>query len=269
MSINKEEIRAYIRKNYANVALNKGNGTGCCGTSGCCSGDNSLVTDDAKEASKRLGYNEEKLSKIPEGANMGLGCGNPVAIASLKDGETVLDLGSGGGIDCFFARSRVGETGHVIGVDMTPEMIELSRKNAAKEGCDNVEFRLGEIEHLPVADNYVDVIISNCVINLSLDKKQVFREAYRVLKSGGRIFISDVVATAELSEEVKKDLSAIAGCIAGAEHVDRIREMLEDLGFDKIKLTEKSNSRDILNSWVPGKNLDKFVASFIIEAEKN
>lgn len=269
MSNNKDEIRAYIRKKYANVALNNGKGTGCCGTSGCCSGDNNLVTSDAKDASKRLGYNEEELSNIPEGANMGLGCGNPVAIASLKEGETVLDLGSGGGIDCFFARSRVGEAGHVIGVDMTPEMIELSRKNASEEDFDNVEFRLGEIEHLPVADNYIDVIISNCVINLSLDKKQVFREVYRVLKPGGRVSISDVVATAELTEEIKTDLSSIAGCIAGAEHIDRVREMLEEVGFDKIKLTEKPNSRDIINSWVPGKNLDKFVASFIIEAEKN
>lgn len=267
MSVNKEEIRAYIRKNYAKVAVSKGKGAGCCSTSGCC-GDNSINIKDAKEAAKALGYSLEELASIPEGANMGLGCGNPVAIASLKEGETVLDLGSGGGIDCFFARSKVGDSGHVIGVDMTPEMIELSRKNAAEEGYDNVEFRLGEIEHLPVADNSVDVIISNCVINLSLDKKQVFREAYRVLKNGGRISISDVAAKAELTEEIKKDLSAIAGCIAGAELVDNIRAILTEVGFKDISLKEKANSGDIINSWVPGRNLDKAVGSFIIEAKK-
>jgi arsenite methyltransferase len=268
-SVNKEEIRAYIRKNYAKVAINKGKGSGCCGTSGCCCGEGSVSFKDSKEAAKSLGYTVEELANIPEGANMGLGCGNPVAIASLKEGETVLDLGSGGGIDCFFARSKVGDSGLVIGVDMTPEMIELSRKNAAEEGYDNVEFRLGEIEHLPVADNTVDVIISNCVINLSLDKKQVFREAYRVLKSGGRISISDVVAKAELSEEIKRDLSAVVGCIAGAEHVDNIRDMLTEIGFRDISLEEKANSGAILNSWVPGRNLDKVVGSFIIEAKKS
>ena len=151
---------------------------------------------------------------------------------------------------------------------MTPEMIELARKNAAEEGYDNVEFRLGEIEHLPVADNSVDVIISNCVINLSLDKRQVLSEAYRVLKIGGRLSISDVVAKSELSEDIKKDLSAIAGCIAGAEHIEIIRGMLKDTGFNEIKLTEKTNSEEILNSWVPGKGLGKSVGSFIIEAVK-
>jgi arsenite methyltransferase len=268
-SVNKEEIRAYIRKNYAKVATNKGKGSGCCGTGGCCCGDTGVSFKDSKEAAKALGYTVEELGNIPEGANMGLGCGNPVAIASLKEGETVLDLGSGGGIDCFFARSKVGDSGFVIGVDMTPEMIELSRKNAAEEGYDNVEFRLGEIEHLPVADNTVDVIISNCVINLSLDKKQVFREAYRVLKSGGRISISDVAAKTELSEEIKKDLKAIAGCIAGAERIDRIRDILEEIGFKDISLREKTNSGNIINSWVPGRNLDEVVGSFTIEAIKS
>jgi SAM-dependent methyltransferase len=269
MSANKDEIRAYIRKNYSKVTLSKDKGTGCCGTNGCCCGESNLGLIDLKETCKRLGYDVEELSNIPEGANMGLGCGNPIAIASLEKGQTVLDLGSGGGIDCFFALSKVGKSGHVIGVDMTPEMIELSRKNAAEEGCENLEFRLGEIEHLPVADNSVDVIISNCVINLSLNKKQVFSEAYRVLRPGGRIAISDVAATEELPEEIKKDLSAIAGCIAGAEHVDNIRKILKEVGFENIRLTVKENSREILNSWVPGKNLDKYVASFYIEAKKN
>ncbi|WP_139905455.1 arsenite methyltransferase [Clostridium thermarum] len=269
MSNNKEEIRVYIRKKYSKVAKLKESGTGCCGTGGCCCGDSSVSDSSIQEAAERLGYNTEELNNIPEGSNMGLGCGNPIAIASLKEGETVLDLGSGGGIDCFLALSKVGQTGHVIGVDMTPEMIELSRKNVAEEGCKNLEFRLGEIEHLPVADNSVDVIISNCVINLSLDKRQVFSEAYRVLKKGGRISISDVAATAEIPEEMKNDLSAVAGCIAGAEHIDNIRKMLSEVGFNNIRLTEKANSREILNSWIPGRNLDKFVASFYIEAQKD
>jgi arsenite methyltransferase len=199
---------------------------------------------------------------------MGLGCGNPIAIAALKAGETVLDLGSGGGFDCFLARRRVGEAGAVIGVDMTPDMIRLARANAEKSGYSNVEFRLGEIEHLPVADNAVDVIISNCVINLSLDKEQVYRDAYRVLKPGGRLSISDVVATAELPEPVKQDLKLLAGCIAGAEHADKVRLMLRDAGFVNIVLTPKDNSREIIASWVPGRNLEDYVASYIIEANK-
>lgn len=263
----KEEIREFIRKNYAEVAL-KGSEGGCCGSScgcGCGCGDNAL---DIQEMSINIGYSESDLKDVPDEANMGLGCGNPIAIAALKKGEVVLDLGSGGGIDCFLARRQVGETGYVIGVDMTPEMIKLSRKNAEKSGYTNVEFRLGEIEHLPVAEASVDVIISNCVINLSQEKQQVFKEAYRTLKPGGRLSISDVVATAELPEQIRHDLTMMAGCIAGAEYAEDIRAMLQNAGFKNIRMIPKDNSREIIKSWIPGKKTEEFVASFIIEAEK-
>ena len=260
---NKEKIREQIRKNYSQVALN-GTG-GCCCSTGCCG---SNTTFDVNEVTKNLGYSAVDLSNMPDGANMGLGCGNPIAIASRKEGEVVLDLGSGGGFDCFLARRQVGETGFVIGVDMTPEMIKLARENAQKSRYSNVEFRLGEIEHLPVADLSVDVIISNCVINLSLDKEKVFKEAYRVLKDGGRLSVSDIVATAELPEDIKSDIAMMAGCIAGAEYVENIRAMLSNSGFKKINLWPKDNSKEILLSWIPDKNIDDFVASYIIEAFK-
>lgn len=260
----KELIRQSIRKNYADVAINGAQGGCCCG-SGCCSSDTKI---DISEAAKLIGYSEDDMKGVPLHANMGLGCGNPIAIASLKEGYTVLDLGSGGGFDCFLARKQVGESGYVIGVDMTPEMIKLSRENADKSGYTNVEFRLGEIEHLPVADNSVDVIISNCVINLSLEKDKVFMEAYRVLKKGGKLSISDVVATAELPNQIKEDLRMMAGCISGAEYIDNIKIMLQDAGFEEIKLTPKDNSKEILNSWVPDRSIEEFVASYIIEATK-
>ncbi|NDL67569.1 arsenite methyltransferase [Anaerotalea alkaliphila] len=259
----KEEIRGFIRKNYKAVAL-KGADGGCGCGDGCCG----TGPVDIQGTSASLGYDEKDLAQIPGGANMGLGCGNPVAIAGLKEGETVLDLGSGGGMDCFLARSRVGEAGHVIGVDMTPEMLELARKNAEESGFANVEFRLGEIEHLPVADASVDVVISNCVINLALDKAQVFKDAYRVLKAGGRLSVSDVVATAPLPEEVQRSLEMVAGCIGGAAYVEEIRHMLEAAGFVDIRLTPKDNSRQILESWVPGHGVEEYVASFMIEARK-
>ena len=195
----KEKVRGYIRKRYAKVA-NK-TSSGCCGD----------APEDISEITKRLGYSEKDFFDAPFDSNMGLGCGNPVALAVLKPGETVLDLGSGGGFDCFLARKQVGESGCVIGVDMTPDMITLARKNVEKSGYKNVEFRLSEIEHLPVADNSVDVVISNCVINLSLNKQQVLNDVFRVLKPGGRISVSDVVATAEIPEAVKKDLDMVVG----------------------------------------------------------
>ena len=199
---------------------------------------------------------------------MGLGCGNPLAIAALKPGETVLDLGSGGGFDCFLASRRVGPQGLVIGVDMTPDMVHLARQNAQKSGFGHVSFRLGEIEHLPVADQSVDVIISNCVINLAQEKKQVFREAWRVLKPGGRLAISDIVATAELPERIQNDLAMLSGCIAGAVHLDTLRVLLEQAGFRDIRLTPKDNSQEILSSWVPGSKAEDYVAAFMIEAVK-
>lgn len=265
MEDSKEKIRDTIRKNYADVALKGTSGCGCSCSPGCCGGD---TTVDVKEASMRIGYSEDELEGAPLEANMGLGCGNPIAIASIKEGETVLDLGSGGGFDCFLARRQVGENGYVIGVDMTPEMLSLARENAAKSGYKNVDFRLGEIEHLPVADSSVDLIISNCVINLSTDKKQVFLEAFRVLKSGGRLSISDIVATAELPEEIKQDLRMMAGCIAGAEFIEYIDKMMREAGFVDIRLTPKDNSREILNSWIPEKNIEDYVASYMIEGIK-
>lgn len=259
----KEMVREFIRKNYAEVAL-KGSNGGCCGGSCSCDG----TTQNIEETSIKIGYNQDDLSKTPVEANMGLGCGNPISIAAIKLEEVVLDLGSGGGFDCFLARKQVGETGHIIGVDMTPEMIVLSRKNAEKSGYTNVEFRLGEIEHLPVADASVDVIISNCVINLALDKKQVFKEAFRVLKAGGRLSISDVVATAVLPQNIKEDLALIASCIGGAEYYEDIREMLKEAGFENIRMEPKDNSREIVKTWAPGKKIEEFISSFIIEAEK-
>jgi SAM-dependent methyltransferase len=263
MGKDKEEMRDFIRKNYAEIA-NKGAKGGCCDSGCSCDG----TSIDISEISKIMGYSEVDLSNTPIEANMGLGCGNPIAIASLKEGEIVLDLGSGGGFDCFLARRQVGDKGFVIGVDMTPEMIKLARKNAEKSGYTNVEFRLGEIEYLPVADNSVNVIISNCVINLSFEKQKVFNEAYRVLKSGGRLSISDVVATAELPKEIADNLKMLSGCIAGADYTENIRLMLQNAGFKNIKMVPKDNSKEIIGSWVPGKKIEEFVVSYIIEAEK-
>lgn len=264
---NKEEIREHIRKNYAGVALNGSQGCGCgCGCNTQQADDKTL---DIKKLSLTIGYSKNDLTDVPNDANMGLGCGNPITIAALKEGEVVLDLGSGGGFDCFLARRQVSETGFVIGVDMTPEMIQLSRENAEKSGYSNMEFRLGEIEHLPVADASVDVIISNCVINLSLEKEKAFKEAYRVLKHGGRLSISDIVATAELPEDIKRDLSMMAGCVSGAEYTDNIKKMLESAGFINIKMLPKDNSKQLLKTWAPDKNIEDFVASFTIEAQKH
>lgn len=206
---------------------------------------------------------------MPEGANLGLGCGNPQAIASLKSGEHVLDLGSGGGFDCFLAARQVGDEGQVIGVDMTPEMISRARRNADSGQFNNVDFRLGEIEHLPVADQTIDVILSNCVINLSPDKPQVFKEAYRVLKNGGRLAISDVVLTAELPTEVKDDLDvSYSGCISGASSIEGLRLMLEQSGFSHIEIKPKDESKIFIREWIPGANIEKYIVSSTIQAVK-
>lgn len=259
----KEIIRKHIRKNYGKIAT-KGSEGGCCSGGCSCNGE----PTDISKTSVRIGYSEEDLVQVPTSSNMGLGCGNPIAIANLKDGETVLDLGCGGGFDCFLASRRVGDTGHVIGVDMTPDMISLARKNAEEDGYNNVEFRLGEIEHLPVSDESIDVIISNCVINLSPEKEKVFQEAFRVLKPGGRLSISDIVATAKLPEDIRMDLSLMSGCIAGAEYVEDIRKIMEDVGFKDIELTPKENGKEIVKSWVPNRNVEDYVTSYIIEATK-
>lgn len=266
MEAEKSKIKNQIKQSYGNIALS---GTQGCG-SGCCSpnSQNELNLLDVNDVSTRLGYSQSDLKDMPNQANMGLGCGNPIAIASISEGETVLDLGSGGGFDCFLARKKVKDTGMVIGVDMTPAMIDLARKNCEQLGYTNVEFRLGEIENLPIEDDSIDVIISNCVINLSLDKPKVFQEVYRVLKRGGRVSISDILATATLPPNVKEDLIMYTGCIAGAEEVDAIEAMLLNAGLTDIHLYPKDNSKEILTRWAPGKKIEDFVASYIIEARK-
>lgn len=206
------------------------------------------------------------MQSVPVGSDLGLGCGNPQAIAALQPGETVLDLGSGAGFDCFLAARQVGETGHVIGVDMTAEMVAKARKSGRE--YPNVEFRLGEIEHLPVGDASVDVIISNCVINLSPDKRKVFREAFRVLRPGGRLAISDVIATAQIPEEVRNDLALYSSCIAGAVTIAEQEAMLGESGFHKILIQPKDESRRFIREWAPGRKIEDYIASASIEAVK-
>jgi SAM-dependent methyltransferase len=215
-----------------------------------------------------MGYSGDELASVPEGANLGLGCGNPQAIAALQPGETVLDLGSGGGFDCFLASKQVGEAGRVIGVDMTAEMIGKARDNARRGGYTNVEFRLGEIEHLPVEDNSVDVILSNCVINLSPDKPQVYRDAFRVLRAGGRLAISDTALTAPLPEEMRSDLKLISECIAGAVSPEEMAALLRETGFQDVRVTPKEDSRELIKEWDPGKKLEDYVVSVSVEAIK-
>jgi arsenite methyltransferase len=260
----KEEIRAAVRERYGAIARTQGSDCGCStGGASCCG-----ASGTAADASRALGYSAADLSAVPEGANLGLGCGNPKAIASLKAGETVLDLGSGGGFDCFLAARAVGETGSVIGVDMTPDMITLARRNAEKGGYANTDFRLGEIEHLPVADTSVDVIISNCVVNLSPDKLQVYREAWRVLKHGGRLAISDVVASGEIPEALKKDLSSYSACVAGASPVAEVTRMLDEAGFTSIRVQPKDESRRFIKDWSSDYRVEDFALSATIEAVK-
>jgi len=261
-----DEIRNGVRKNYADVALGKRSSCGCepPAASSCCSPQATNIDT----GSTQLGYSVEELAALPAGADMGLGCGNPQAIAALKPGEVVLDLGSGGGLDCFLAAQRVGPGGRVIGVDMTPEMISKARENARRGGYANVEFRLGEIEHLPVADNSVDVILSNCVINLSPDKPSVYRDAFRVLKPGGRLAISDVVATAEIPEEIRNDERMMSGCVAGAAHVDELEHMLAETGFTAICVSPKEKSREFIKNWAPGRGIENYVVSAAITAVK-
>jgi len=234
--MDKRKIKKVVREKYGEIARAGGSCCGSYGQSGCCCGG----SQEATIISKKIGYSSEDLMAVPEGANLGLGCGNPVALASLKPGEAVLDLGSGAGFDCFLAASRVGNTGKVIGVDMTPEMLERARENARKGNYLNVEFRLGEIENLPVADNSVDVIISNCVINLSPDKSRVFSEAYRVLKPGGRLMVSDIVLTGELPESIRESVAAYAGCIAGASLKPDYLKYIESAGFKDITVVDET-----------------------------
>ena len=215
-----------------------------------------------------MGYSEAELAAVPDGANLGLGCGNPQAIAAMQPGEVVVDLGSGAGFDCLLAARQVGAAGRVIGVDMTHEMLAKARANAVKLGAVNVEFRLGEIEHMPIADGTADVIISNCVVNLVPDKQQVFREAFRVLKPGGRLAISDVVNTAPLPPDLQADPTLICGCVVGAASVERIEGWLAEAGFVDIRVTARPESRDLIKTWAPGRHVEDYVMSGIIEARK-
>ncbi|WP_025691144.1 arsenite methyltransferase [Paenibacillus zanthoxyli] len=266
-----DQIRQNVRTRYQRFAVQKIESS-----SSCCSSERSNSSaeccdtpTDFNAISEKLGYSTDELATVPEGANLGLGCGNPQAIAELQAGETVLDLGSGGGFDCFLASRQVGETGHVIGVDMTPEMVSRARENTARGHFTNTDFRLGEIEHLPVADNTVNVIISNCVINLSPDKQQVFHEAFRVLQPGGRLAISDIVTTAELPPEIKDDLDQLySGCISGASSISALESMLKQSGFTDISIEPKDESKAFIKDWVPGSNIENYIVSAVIKAIK-
>jgi SAM-dependent methyltransferase len=261
-NISKNKIRELVLANYKDIALrndlDESNNSNC-----CISSENELAN-----ISEALGYSRIEFDNVPKGSNLGIGCGNPQAIASLKKGETVLDLGSGGGFDCFLASKSVGETGKVIGIDMTAEMISKARENAKKGDYYNTEFRLGEIEHLPVEDASIDVIISNCVINLSPEKEKVFNEAFRVLKPGGRFAITDIVTIAELPEEIKNDATNIGGCISGASTIELIHTLLKNAGFSKICIESNDKSREFIKEWRPGSKLEDFIISATIEAVK-
>jgi arsenite methyltransferase len=248
-----DEVRAQVRTAYAKVARGQdGCSVGCCGTQG--------------SGSLTLGYSEDDLSSVPEGADLGLGCGNPQAIAALEPGETVLDLGSGAGFDCFLAAKRVGRTGRVIGVDMTPEMVSKARENARRVEATNVDFRLGEIEHLPVLDASVSAILSNCVINLSPDKAAVFREAFRVLKPGGRLAISDVISIKPMPPELAKSIEAYTGCVAGATTEEALKALLTDAGFEDVAIRIRPGSGAIMEQCMPGSA--EYVASATVEGRK-
>jgi arsenite methyltransferase len=236
--MDRNDVKEMVRNRYGGIAA---------GNQGCCGSGTT-----PQDASCSMGYSEAELAALPEGADLGLGCGNPQALAAMRAGEVVIDLGSGAGIDCFLAAQQVGPTGRVIGVDMTHEMLKKARANAERVGAANVEFRLGEIEHLPIGDNTADVVISNCVINLVPDKEQVYRESFRVLKPGGRVAIADVVNTAPLPPELAADVSLLCGCVAGAATVHRIEEWLAAAGFTDIRITVKPESRALVETWAPG-----------------
>ena len=252
-----DSVRDSVREHYAAIQA-ASEGAAC--APGCCGAN--------PDASLELGYAQADLAALPEGANLGLGCGNPQALAALQPGERVLDLGSGGGIDCFLAAKRVGPTGRVIGVDMTPEMLQRARAAKLRMRADNVEFRLGEIEHLPIADGTIDVILSNCVINLSPDKQQVFREAFRVLAPGGRLAIRDVIATAPMPEALANDPRMVAGCVGAAAPVAELKAALLKAGFRSVDIDVDEASRAVIATWFPGSGAERYVASASITAKK-
>jgi arsenite methyltransferase len=267
--VDREQVRRQVRQRYGAVAreaIVRKDAGGCCGPTaatpcgcGCGSVDDQAVI---------MGYTAEQAMSAPAGSNLGLGCGNPVAIASLRPGETVLDLGSGAGFDCFLAAREVGPEGHVIGVDMTPEMVARATQNAQTAGFSWVEFRLGEIERMPVADACIDLIMSNCVVNLSPDKPAVFAEAFRVLKPGGRIAIADTVATVDLPEEARRDMALWAGCISGSATVNELHAMLQAAGFVDVRIEPKEGSREMISTWAPGSRAEDYILSATIQAVK-
>jgi SAM-dependent methyltransferase len=263
----RESMKSAVRDRYARIAASEGSSC-CAGSSTCGCGPAQVGSESIASISARLGYSPEELAILPQGADLGLGCGNPQAIAAIRPGETVLDLGSGAGFDCFLASRRTGASGWVIGVDMTPEMVARAKDNAAKGGFANVEFRLGELEALPVADSTVDVILSNCVVNLVGDKARAIRESFRVLKPGGRIAISDVVATADIPEDLRTDPELFSACAAGAATIAEWQAMLESAGFEQIRITPNAASREFIREWVPGTHIEDYIVSASIEARR-
>jgi arsenite methyltransferase len=262
MENSRDKIHGMVREKYSVIA--KGNAVGCMPS--CCGGSPSLVN--IMDLGKALDYTEKDLSLAPGEANLGLGCGNPISKAELKPGETVLDLGSGAGFDAFLAAEPVGESGKVIGVDMTPEMIEKARVNAEKLNVSNVEFRHGQIERLPVEDQSVDVVISNCVINLSSDKSAVFKEIHRTLRPGGRIIISDILRSGEMPEENRSNPAAYTGCVSGAISPGEVKKILSGLGFQSITISAKKQSEEIIRAWNVMESAEKVVFSAYIQAVK-
>ena len=258
------QIKEMVRARYGGIAAKASEESCCAPAPSACCGPETASHDKAR----RMGYSEAELAAVPEGANLGLGCGNPQAIAAMQPGEIVVDLGSGAGFDCFLAARQVGETGHVIGVDMTYEMLKKARDNAAFVGAGNVEFRLGELEHLPIADDTADVVISNCVINLVPDKAQVFREAFRVLKPGGRLAVSDVINILPLPAELRADPALLCGCVAGAAPAKRIEAWLSEAGFVEVRVTPSFESREMVEGWAAGRGIENYIASAMVEARK-
>ncbi|MGQ9542594.1 MAG: arsenite methyltransferase [Candidatus Bathyarchaeia archaeon] len=252
-------VKKYVRDRYATIAKQ---GSSCCApVNPCCRGVH------VEDVSKRVGYTEEELRAVPGGANLGLGCGNPVALASLREGETVMDLGSGAGFDCFLAANKVGKSGRVIGVDMTPDMVEKARQNAEKGHYENVEFILAEIENLPAADNSVDVVISNCVINLAQDKGRVFKEAFRVLKPGGRLMISDIVLLKKLPDFMENSIEAYVGCLSGAIMKDEYLASMKAAGFQKIEIMDEASSSNMLSDMVDNPEIKEIIEDLRIAPE--
>jgi len=261
-----EATRKMVRERYGAIATA---GTDCCGDVGVDDGDGGCCDgSEGATGSERLGYETDDIASVADGADLGLGCGNPKAFAEMAPGETVLDLGSGAGFDCFLAAREVSPDGRVIGVDMTPEMVSKARENVAKNDVDNVEFRLGEISHLPVADTTVDVVISNCVVNLAPEKRLVFDDAYRVLRPGGRVAISDVVQTAPFPDDVRTDPDSLTGCVAGASTVADLEAMLDSAGFEAIEIAPKDESTEFISDWDADRDLGDYLVSATIEARK-